>query len=58
MIVTERVFYMTKGREKVEKISGEEQTGKPGQIVCAGSSLMEVFPVEEFVKKGTRIFFL
>ena len=23
----------------------------PGQIVCAGSSLMEMFPVEELVKE-------
>lgn len=51
MIVTERGFLYDQGR-KSRKISGEKQTGAAGAIVCAGSSLMEMFPVEKFVKRG------
>lgn len=39
---------------KEEKIRRFEEMNKevvPGQIVCAGSSLMEMFPVEELVKE-------
>lgn len=39
---------------KEEKIKRFERLNKevvPGQIVCAGSSLMEMFPVEELVKE-------
>ena len=39
---------------KEEKIKRFEEMNKevvPGQIVCAGSSLMEMFPVEELVKE-------
>lgn len=39
---------------KEEKIKRFERLNKevvPGQIVCAGSSLMEMFPVEELVRE-------
>ena len=50
MIVTERGFYMSK-EEKVERFQEKNKQAQPGQIVCAGSSLMEMFPVEKFVKE-------
>ena len=40
---------------KEEKIRRFEEMNKevvPGQIVCAGSSLMEMFPVEELVREN------
>ncbi|MFQ9085248.1 MAG: hypothetical protein ACLR6H_00060 [Roseburia sp.] len=51
MIVTERgFFYMTK-EEKVERFQEKNKQAQSRQIVCAGSSLMEMFPVEKFVKE-------
>ena len=41
---------MTK-EEKVERFQEKNKQAQPGQIVCAGSSLMEMFPVEKFVKE-------
>lgn len=41
---------MTK-EEKIERFKGLNRHVKKGQIVCAGSSLMEMFPVEKFIKE-------
>ena len=39
---------MTK-EEKIARYSKLNQEVVPGKIVCAGSSLMEMFPVEKFI---------
>ena len=31
---------------KLERYRKMNETVKPGQVVCAGSSLMEMFPIE------------
>ena len=41
---------MTK-EEKIERFKKMNENIIPGQIVCAGSSLMEMFPVEELAKE-------
>lgn len=41
---------MTK-QEKIERFHKMNETAEKGQIVCAGSSLMEMFPVEKFVQE-------
>ena len=41
---------MTK-EEKIKRFEKRNKEIVPGQIVCAGSSLMEMFPVEELVKE-------
>ena len=41
---------MTK-EEKVARFQKMNQDIQKGQILCAGSSLMEMFPVEKFVKE-------
>lgn len=41
---------MTK-EEKVKQFQEKNKKVVPGQIVCAGSSLMEMFPVEKFVQE-------
>lgn len=41
---------MTK-QEKIERFRKMNETAEKGQIVCAGSSLMEMFPVEKFVQE-------
>ena len=41
---------MTK-EEKIERYKKLNERVVPGQIVCAGSSLMEMFPVEELAKE-------
>lgn len=41
---------MTK-EEKIERYKKLNENVVPGQIVCAGSSLMEMFPVEELAKE-------
>ena len=49
---------MTK-EEKVARFQKMNQDIRKGQILCAGSSLMEMFPVEKFVKEeypGTIIY--
>ena len=43
---------MTK-EEKVARFQKLNQDIRKGQILCAGSSLMEMFPVEKFVKEDT-----
>ena len=42
---------MTK-EEKIERFKKMNENIIPGQIVCAGSSLMEMFPVEELAKEA------
>lgn len=37
---------------KAERFRELNKTAKKGQIVCAGSSLMEMFPIEKFVKES------
>lgn len=44
------VTIMTK-QEKIERFRKMNETIEKGQIVCAGSSLMEMFPVEKFVQE-------
>ena len=44
------VMIMTK-QEKIERFRKMNETIEKGQIVCAGSSLMEMFPVEKFVQE-------
>ena len=41
---------MTK-EEKVARFQKMNPDIRKGQILCAGSSLMEMFPVEKFVKE-------
>lgn len=36
---------------KLERYKKMNETVKPGQVVCAGSSLMEMFPIEKFVEE-------
>lgn len=36
---------------KLERYKRMNETVKPGQVVCAGSSLMEMFPIEKFVEE-------
>lgn len=36
---------------KLERYEKMNETVKPGQVVCAGSSLMEMFPIEKFVEE-------
>ena len=36
---------------KLERYRKMNETVKPGQVVCAGSSLMEMFPIEKFVEE-------
>lgn len=45
---------MTK-EEKVARFQKMNQDIRKGQILCAGSSLMEMFPVEKFVKEGLTV---
>lgn len=42
---------MTK-EEKIERFKKMNENIIPGQIICAGSSLMEMFPVEELAKEA------
>lgn len=44
---------MTK-EEKLNRFKAMNKEVIPGQIVCAGSSLMEMFPVEKFVQESNR----
>ena len=49
---------MTK-EEKAARFQKLNQNIQKGQILCAGSSLMEMFPVEKFIKEeypGTIIY--
>ena len=41
---------MTK-EEKITRYRKLNQKVTPGQIICAGSSLMEMFPVEKFIEE-------
>ena len=36
---------------KIERYKKLNETVKKGQIVCAGSSLMEMFPIEQFIEE-------
>ena len=36
---------------KIERYRKMNETAEKGQILCAGSSLMEMFPIEKFAKK-------
>ncbi len=38
--------------EKLEYYRRENKHSKPGQILCAGSSLMEQFPIEKFIEEA------
>lgn len=41
---------MTK-EEKIERYKELNKTAEKGKIVCAGSSLMEMFPIEQFIRE-------
>lgn len=41
---------MTK-QERLEQLKNRNRTALPGHTVCAGSSLMEMFPVEKFIRE-------
>ena len=44
--------YLIEKRKKAERYRELNKTAVKRQIVCAGSSLMEMFPVEDFIKEN------
>ncbi len=45
---------MTDKEMKIERYREENKTAKKGQVVFAGSSLMEMFPIEKFLKENNE----
>ena len=54
--MTEQERNRLEKQRKSDRFKELNKTALPNQIVCAGSSLMEMFPVEEFAKEDNKPF--